>query len=150
MIGTRMKIEQILADDENRRSASTAIIRHFVHDVNYAMAWADDVFLFKDGKVLIHGTPEQVFSNKSALASTNLEQPACLQLFDSLCKKGILKTSLPIPHSLQKLESYIAAISERTYHGGKIMQESKKALKLGDNMFPLSMNCFKSMLLLSL
>ena len=98
------------------------------HDVNYAMAWADDVFLFKDGKVLIHGTPEQVFSNKSALASTNLEQPACLQLFDSLCKKGILKTSLPIPHSLQQLESYIAAISERTYHGGKIMQESKKAI----------------------
>ena len=34
MIGTRMKIEQILADDENRRSASTAIIRHFAHDVN--------------------------------------------------------------------------------------------------------------------
>lgn len=98
------------------------------HDVNYAMAWADDVFLFKDGKVLIHGTPEQVFSNKSALASTNLEQPACLQLFDSLCKKGILKTSLPIPRSLQQLESYIAAISERTYHGGKIMQEPKKAI----------------------
>lgn len=98
------------------------------HDVNYAMAWADDVFLFKDGKVLIHGTPEQVFSNKSALASTNLEQPACLQLFDSLCKKGILKTSLPIPRSLQQLESYIAAISERTYHGGKIMQETKKAI----------------------
>lgn len=98
------------------------------HDVNYAMAWADDVFLFKDGKVLIHGTPEQVFSNKSALASTNLEQPACLQLFDSLCKKGILKTSLPIPRSLQQLESYIAAISERTYHGGKIMQEQKKAI----------------------
>lgn len=98
------------------------------HDVNYAMAWADDVFLFKDGKVLIHGTPEQVFSNKSALASTNLEQPACLQLFDSLCKKGILKTSLPIPRSLPQLESYIAAISERTYHGGKIMQETKKAI----------------------
>ena len=98
------------------------------HDVNYAMAWADDVFLFKDGKVLIHGTPEQVFSNKSALASTNLEQPACLQLFDSLCKKGILKTSLPIPRSLQQLESYIAAISERIYHGGKTMQETKKAI----------------------
>lgn len=98
------------------------------HDVNYAMAWADDVFLFKDGKVLIHGTPEQVFSNKSVLASTNLEQPACLQLFDSLCKKGILITSLPIPRSLQQLESYIAAISERTYYGGKIMQETKKAI----------------------
>ena len=98
------------------------------HDVNYAMEWADDVFLFKDGKVLIQGTPEQVFSNKSALVSTNLEQPACMQLFDSLCKKGILKTSLPIPHNLKQLESYIADISERTYHGGKSIMESKKAI----------------------
>lgn len=98
------------------------------HDVNYAMSWADDVFLFKDGKVLIQGTPEQVFSNVSALAATNLEQPACMQLFDSLCKKGILKTSLPIPRNLQQLESYIADINERTYHGGKSMMESKKAI----------------------
>ncbi len=98
------------------------------HDVNYAMSWADDVFLFKDGKVLIQGTPEQVFSNVSALAATNLKQPACMQLFDSLCKKGILKTSLPIPRNLQQLESYIADINERTYHGGKSMMESKKAI----------------------
>ena len=37
------------------------------HDVNYAMQWADQVFLFKDGKVLAEGTPAQVFSNKTVL-----------------------------------------------------------------------------------
>lgn len=99
------------------------------HDVNYAFSWADDVFLLKDGKVLISGTPEQVFTNKTALAATNLEQPACLELFDSLCKKGILKTSLPIPRSLKELEHYIAALNERSYHGGITpMQTAKKAI----------------------
>lgn len=99
------------------------------HDVNYAMSWADDILLFKDGKILMQGTPEEVFANKSALAATNLEPPACLELFESLCKKGILKASLPVPRSLKQLETYIADIRERSYYGGKKpMQETKKAI----------------------
>ena len=47
------------------------------HDVDYAFSWADDVILLKDGKVLIQGTPEQVFANRSALEATNLKA-ACL------------------------------------------------------------------------
>lgn len=99
------------------------------HDVDYAFSWADDIILLKDGKVLIHGTPEQVFANRSALEATNLRQPACLELFESLCRKGILKTSLPVPRNLKELEDYIAAVSERTYHGGTApMKETKKAI----------------------
>ena len=68
------------------------------HDVNYALEWADEIALFHEGKVLIHGSPLEVFTNHTALAMTNLEQPAVLQLFESLCKKGILKTlSSPFP-----------------------------------------------------
>lgn len=81
------------------------------HDVNYAMEWADEVVLIKDGTVLMHAAPEEVFSNRSALAATNLEQPACLQLFDSLCSRGVLKMSLPVPKNLAQLEQYIAQIS---------------------------------------
>lgn len=99
------------------------------HDVDYAFSWADDVILLKDGKVLIQGTPEQVFANRSALEATNLKQPACLELFESLCRKGILKTSLPVPRDLKQLEAYIAKVSERTYHGGTLpMQKEKKAI----------------------
>ena len=58
----------------------------------------------------MHGAPTEVFSNRTALAQTNLEQPAALQLFDSLCQKGILKTSLPVPHNLAALEAYIAEL----------------------------------------
>ena len=67
------------------------------HDVNYAFDWADE-------------TPVEVFSNKRALDETNLTAPAALLLFDSLCQKGILKTTLPVPHNLNALEQYIAEI----------------------------------------
>lgn len=100
------------------------------HDVNYALEWADDVFLFKDGKVLMHGTPLEVFSNQSALAETNLEQPAVLQLFHSLCRKGILKSSLPLPKNLAVLEKYIENINNQPFYGGKELmnQENRKAI----------------------
>lgn len=100
------------------------------HDVNYALEWADDIFLFKDGKVLMHGTPLEVFSNQSALAETNLEQPAVLQLFHSLCRKGILKSSLPLPKNLAVLEKYIENINNQPFYGGKELmnQENRKAI----------------------
>lgn len=37
------------------------------HDVNYAYEWADEVMLFHEGKVLMQGTPAQVFGNRGAL-----------------------------------------------------------------------------------
>ena len=100
------------------------------HDVNYALEWADDIFLFKDGKVLMQGTPIEVFSNQSALAETNLEQPAVLQLFHSLCRKGILKSSLPLPRNLSVLEKYIEEINNQPFYGGKELmnQENHKAI----------------------
>ena len=80
------------------------------HDVNYVFAWADEIFLFKDGRVLKSGTPEEVFTDTSALKETNLTQPAVLELFDSLCAKGILKKEWKIPRNLKELEAYISAL----------------------------------------
>lgn len=81
------------------------------HDVNYAFSWADEIILFHQGKVLIHDTPEAVFTNQEAIAITNLEEPASLQLFKSLCNKQILDSSLPIPKTLSVLEHYISNLS---------------------------------------
>ena len=71
---------------------------------------ADQVFLFKEGRVLKSGDPVQVFSDKQLLLETNLEQPAVLELFYSLCRKGILDSSLTIPRKLSELEGYISAL----------------------------------------
>ncbi|MDD6684556.1 MAG: ATP-binding cassette domain-containing protein [Lachnospiraceae bacterium] len=80
------------------------------HDVNYAFRWADEILVFKDGRLLMQGEPKEVFSNKEILAQTNLEQPAALELFDSLVRRGILDAALPVPSTLRELEDYISAI----------------------------------------
>lgn len=77
------------------------------HDVDYAMEWADRIVLMHEGKVLQEGTPEQVFSDVEALKKTNLRQPVVMELFQSLCRKTILSSDLPVPHTLKELEKYI-------------------------------------------
>ncbi|MCR2022296.1 ATP-binding cassette domain-containing protein, partial [Blautia pseudococcoides] len=69
----------------NRLTEAGITVLMATHDVNYAYEWADEIMLFHEGKVLMHGTPADVFSNKAVLAQTNLEAPAVLELFDSLC-----------------------------------------------------------------
>lgn len=77
------------------------------HDVDYAYAWADEVILFHEGKVLLHGAPDVVFSDHDALHKTNLHPPTVLSLFERLCKKGVLSPDLPCPRDLDTLESYL-------------------------------------------
>ena len=100
------------------------------HDVNYAYEWADEILLFHEGKVLMYGTPTQVFSNRGVLTQTNLEPPAVLELFESLCRKGILKSSLPLPKNLNALEKYISDVKINTHYGGTktVSKETKKAI----------------------
>ena len=74
------------------------------HNVNYAYEWADEVLLFHQGKLLSHGSPEEVFRRKDLLEMTNLEQPGVLELFDRLTEEKILPEGLEIPHNLKQLE----------------------------------------------
>lgn len=114
----------------DRMTAQGITVLMATHDVNYAYEWADEVILLHEGKVLIHGTPAEVFSNKAALKQTNLEPPVVLELFESLCKKQILKTSLPLPKNISTLEKYIADVHLNPQYGGKktMSTPTKKAI----------------------
>lgn len=114
----------------DRMTAQGITVLMATHDVNYAYEWADEVILLHEGKVLIHGTPAEVFSNKAALKQTNLEPPVVLELFESLCKKQILKTSLPLPKNISTLEKYISDVHLNPQYGGKktMSTPTKKAI----------------------
>ena len=114
----------------NRMTEQGITVMMATHDVNYAYEWADEVVLFHEGKVLIHGAPAEVFGNRAALKQTNLEPPVVLELFESLCQKQILKTSLPLPKDLKTLEKYIADIHLNPHYGGKkqLFTKEKKAI----------------------
>lgn len=114
----------------NQMTAQGITVLMSTHDVNYAYEWADEVILLHEGKVLIHGTPAEVFSNKAALMQTNLEPPVVLELFERLCKKQILKTSLPLPRNISTLEKYIEEVHLNPQYGGKkqLSTSTKKAI----------------------
>ena len=82
------------------------LITHYMEEVTSA----DQVIVMEQGKVLMQDTPEAVFHNREALQQTNLEVPTVLELFESLCRKGILDKALPAPKNLQALEKYIEEI----------------------------------------
>ena len=101
------------------------------HDVDFAYGWADDVFFyFTKGECLFQEVRKMYFANRTALEMTNLEQPAALKLFDSLCRKGILKADLPFPRNLKTLEDYIARTERPIYTGGirDMNKEEKKGI----------------------
>lgn len=80
------------------------------HDMDYAYAWADEVVIFHEGTILSQGTPQEVFEDEQVLHQSNLTQPYVLQLYRSLCKKGILSKELKAPRDMQTLITYIEAL----------------------------------------
>lgn len=82
------------------------------HDIDYAYGWADEIVLMHEGKVLRHGNPVEVCENQELLAMTNLELPGVLCVYDSLCKKGVLKKDRQPPRNFAELQNLIEAIDE--------------------------------------
>lgn len=82
------------------------------HDVDYALSWADEIFLFKDGQILASGNPETVFCDNDILKKADLPQPAAIKIFYCLCEQGLLDPNSPIPRSIAQLENYIKNISK--------------------------------------
>ena len=77
------------------------------HDMDYALAWADEIVLMHEGKVLMQADPVTVCTNQEALKMTNQEEPAVLRLYEQLVKKGILNQRKRPPVSMAELERYI-------------------------------------------
>lgn len=77
------------------------------HDVDYALEWADKVFVFKGGEVLAAGKPEEIFMDKALLERSNLVCPNVIKLYSNLCEQGIISPSLPVPKNFDILEKYI-------------------------------------------
>lgn len=78
-----------------------------LHDVDYAMEWADQVLLFHEGILLKAGTPEEVFSDWEALEKTNLHQPSVMRVFLQLQGKNLLPQDSMMPKTVEKLLTYL-------------------------------------------
>lgn len=77
------------------------------HDMDYAYAWADEIVLMKEGKVLCQGTSEEVCRETGKLAETNLEEPALLRLYGLLKARGVIASDAKTPKTWKELEQLI-------------------------------------------
>lgn len=73
------------------------------HDIDYAYAWADEIVLMHEGKVIRQGTPLEVCSDRSALEKANLEMPAVLKLHERLKEKGMIPEETVPPRTVDEL-----------------------------------------------
>ena len=91
--------------DELHEDGTTIILS--THDVELAYSWADEVLLLAGGKLLHHGTTEEVFTDDDLMLKARLTAPALLNLYTELVKHEILPDNRPpkgVPEMMQLIE----------------------------------------------
>ena len=78
-----------------------------LHDIDYAWAWADEIVLMHEGKVIRQGTPREVCEDENALKKAGLERPAVLRIYEKLKDKGVLSGG-QIPGSMDELAEMLS------------------------------------------
>ena len=70
----------------NREQGMTVLnITHYMNEA----AEADRIIVINDGRLLLDGTPDQVFAQRDALTKVGLEVPQCAELIHALRAAGI-------------------------------------------------------------
>lgn len=73
------------------------------HDIDYAYAWADEIVLMQEGKVIRQGAPAEVCADRTALTEAGLEVPGVLRIYERLREKGLLSGEAVPPRNVDGL-----------------------------------------------
>lgn len=95
---------RIIRQQIDKMCASGMTVLLATHNTDYALEWADEVILLKNGRVLSQDRPDKVLTDEKLLKETNLELPSVIRLHKFLCSRGIADPSLPVPRNMDKLE----------------------------------------------
>lgn len=104
-VHTRIIRQQI---DKMCTSGMTVLLA--THNTDYALEWADEVVLLKNGRVLSQDRPDKVLTDEKLLKETNLELPSVIRLHKFLCSQGMANPSFPVPRNMEDLEKELLAV----------------------------------------
>lgn len=104
-VHTRIIRQQI---DKMCTSGMTVLLA--THNTDYALEWADEVVLLKNGRVLSQDRPDKVLTDEKLLKETNLELPSVIRLHKFLCSRGMANPSFPVPRNMEDLEKELLAV----------------------------------------
>ncbi len=75
------------------------------HDLDFLYQWADWLFVMDQGRLILEGTPDEVFAQREVLAELQLGVPLAIELVDRFTQ--FLKTQdLSNKFTLQELQDY--------------------------------------------
>ncbi|TXK84690.1 energy-coupling factor ABC transporter ATP-binding protein [Paenibacillus sp. N3.4] len=107
----RISEQQLLAE-LNRIQANGMTLVMATHDMNLAYSWADWMLVLDQGKCVMEGTPDEIFSNSEAIKTLGLDLPMLLELWLSLPEttRQINKAPKSIEDFKQLLEKSFACL----------------------------------------
>jgi len=98
----------------NREEGMTVItITHYMNEA----ARADRVIVLDDGRVLMDGTPVEVFGEPERLLAAGLDVPQCTALIHALRKEGIAVKGDPV--TTEECADIISKLLEEKGHGNR-------------------------------
>lgn len=74
------------------------------HDLDFAYAWGDRICVLHEGKLVLDGSPEAVFTQAQASPQLQLGTPTVWELWQSLCPQ-----MRPVPHTIEEIKQQLQA-----------------------------------------
>jgi energy-coupling factor transport system ATP-binding protein len=96
---------------ELHKEGKTIVV--ITHDMSLAAEYAERCVIMHDGKILLDGTPEEVFIQTDQLATTHLTPPAMTQLFIRLSEK------FEVPPDILTIDRAVNLMEELLKEGGQ-------------------------------
>ncbi|HET7769095.1 MAG TPA: ATP-binding cassette domain-containing protein, partial [Chloroflexota bacterium] len=93
----------------NRLHDSGRTIVISTHDLDLALAWADEAHVLRRGELLMEGRPEEILADAERLKSARLRPPIVLETYTRLVDAGVLPAGSPAPRSAADLAAQVVA-----------------------------------------
>ena len=93
------KVQEIV----DRLSGKGITVLMATHDIDYAYAWADEIVLMHEGKVIRQGPPVEVCTDREALEKASLELPVVVKIYERLREKNLIPEDMALPGNVEEL-----------------------------------------------
>jgi len=90
------------------------------HNMDEVYAWADVVYVLREGRVIAEGEPAQVFRRQDVLQAANLRMPLVLELYDTLVESGALPPQAKTPATREALLTLLGSRDRRLPEKGGV------------------------------
>lgn len=79
----RFQVQKLLEELDRIHAAGTTILMA-THDLDVAWAWGEWIFVMDQGKIVLEGTPEEVFAQREKLTAWQLGVPLLFDVWETL------------------------------------------------------------------